>query len=336
MTPLRKRMIDEMEMRNFAPKTIRLYVDNVSRFARHFGKSPDQLGPEHVKQYLLHIVHEKKRSWSTYNQALAALRYFYRWIVKGPEVVMDIRGPRPERHLPVVLSFDEMQRFFAAIPSFKHRMILMTAYSAGLRISEVVNLQLTDIDSQRMVIRVCQGKRKKDRHTILSPVLLQMLRHYWVAARPVSYLFTGRSLSRPMSVPTVQQVCREAREKAELDKEVTPHTLRHSFATHLLEAGTDLRVIQQLLGHSSPRTTALYTHVSTKLISQTKSPLDLLEEDNKSRKLPSMTARKAPKPRVKRAKKTSKKRPASSAGGRKKRTTQAAKTSKPKKGPKAR
>lgn len=277
MTPLRKRMIDEMEMRNFSPKTIGLYVNNVARFARHFGRSPEQLGSEHVRQYLLYLLQEKKLAWGTYKQALAALRYFYRWIVKGPEVVEDIRCPRPERRLPVVLSFAEVQRFFAAVTLFKHRMILMTAYAAGLRIAEVVDLQVSDIDSQRMVIRVSQGKRKKDRYTILSPVLLQMLRHYWVAARPVSYLFPGRRLDRPMSIGTVQQVCREAREKAGIDKAVTPHTFRHSFATHLLEAGTDTRVIQALLGHASPRTTALYTQVSTKLIGRTKSPLDQLD-----------------------------------------------------------
>ena len=342
MTPLRKRMIDEMEMRNFSPKTIRLYVDNVGRFARYFDKSPDQLGSEHVRKYLLHLVQEKKLAWGTYSQALAALRYFYRWVVKGPEVVKDIRCPRPERHLPVVLSFDEVRRFFAAIPSFKHRMILMTAYSAGLRIAEVVNLQVSHIDSQRMVIRVCQGKRRKDRYTILSPVLLQMLRHYWVAARPVSYLFPGRSLDRPMSVSTVQQVCRDARQKAELDKEVTPHTFRHSFATHLLEAGTDLRVIQQLLGHSSVRTTALYTHVSAKLIAQTKSPLDLLAQENNAQKQSSGVVKKAQKPRATPAKKGSAKKvsrqrqSASPKNGQKQRGVQTAKTRKPKKGAKAR
>lgn len=289
MTPLRKRMIEAMELRNFSPKTITMYVDNVARFARYFNKSPDRLGPEEVRTYLLQIV-RKKRSWGTYKVALAALRYFYRWVINGPEIVEDIRCPRPERRLPVVLSFDEVRRFFAAIPSFKHRMILMTAYAAGLRISEVVNLQVTDIDSQRMVIRVCQGKRKKDRYTILSPVLLQMLRHWWVAARPVSYLYPGRSLNSPMSVATVQKMCKEAQEKAGIDKRVTPHTLRHSFATHLLEAGTDLRVIQELLGHASPKTTALYTHVSTKLIAQTVSPLDLLKQENNGPKdsLPSV------------------------------------------------
>jgi site-specific recombinase XerD len=277
MTPLRKRMIENMEMRNFASKTICVYVDVIARFARYFGKSPELLGAEEVRRYLLHLVHDKKRAWSTYKQALAALRYLYRWVLEAPEIVEDIRGPRPERRLPVVLSFDEVQRFFAAIPSFKHRMILMAAYAAGLRISEVVHLEVTDIDSSRMVIRIRQGKRKKDRYTILSPVLLQMLRHHWVAVRPVRYLFPGRALDRPMSVSVVQRACKDAQVKAGIDKTVTPHTLRHSFATHLLEAGTDLRVIQELLGHASPRTTALYTHVSTKLIGQTKSPLDGLD-----------------------------------------------------------
>jgi site-specific recombinase XerD len=154
----------------------------------------------------------------------------------------------------------------------------MTAYSAGLRIAETVNLNITDLDSERMVIRVRQGKRKKDRYTILSPVLLSMLRHYWWAARPISYLFTGRSLSRPMSVSTVQRACKDAQQRAGIEKTVTPHTLRHSFATHLLESGTDLRVLQALLGHSSIRTTSLYTHVSNKLIRSTTSPLDQLRE----------------------------------------------------------
>ena len=191
-------------------------------------------------------------------------------------MVQDILSPRPERRLPIVLSLDEVRRLFAAISSFKHRMILMTAYSAGLRISETLNLKITDLDSQRMVIRICQGKRKKDRYTVLSPVLLSMLRHYWWAARPTSYLFPGRSLDRPMSVSTVQRACKQAQEKAGIEKTVTPHTLRHSFATHLLESGADLRVLQALLGHSSIRTTALYTHVSNKLISNTISPLDQL------------------------------------------------------------
>jgi integrase/recombinase XerD len=305
MTPLRKRMIDEMELRNFSPKTIQVYVENVARFARYFNKSPDKLGPEDVRTYLLYLVQERKNAWGTYKQALAALRYFYRWVIKGPEIVEDIRCPRPERRLPVVLSFEEVRRFFAAIPSFRYRMILMTAYSAGLRISEVVNLQISDIDSQRMVIRIRQAKRNKDRYTILSPVLLQMLRHWWVAARPTSYLYPGRS-GHPVRVTSIQEACKEAQERAGIDKRVTPHTLRHSFATHLLEAGTDLRVIQELLGHASPRTTAIYTHVSAKLIAQTKSPLDLLHQEGNCPKVLPPAVQQEPKPEPPKTKATQK------------------------------
>jgi len=276
MTPLRKRMIEEMKLRNFAPKTIELYVDNVAKFARHFGKSPELLGEEDVRQYLVYLVEERKLAWGSYTQALAALRYLYRWVLKRGDIVRDIRGPQRVRRLPVVLSLDEVRRFFAEVVSYKHRMILMTAYSAGLRVSEAVNLLVKDIDSERMLIHVRQGKRNKDRYTVLSPVLWEMLRHYCWAARPVSYLFPGRSLHTPMNDSQVQRACKEAQANAGIDKEITPHTFRHSFATHLLEAGTDLRVIQVLLGHSSPQTTALYTRVSTKLIGRTRSPLDLL------------------------------------------------------------
>ena len=277
MTPLRKRMIEEMELRNFAPHTIECYIKCIAGFARYFGQSPEVLGAEHVRKYLLHLIEERKLAWGSYNQALAALRYLYRWVLKREEVVRDIRGPRRVRHLPVVLSLEEVRRFFGEVVSYKHRMVLMTAYSAGLRIAEVVNLKVSDIDSARMVIHIRQSKRNKDRYTMLSPVLLTALRHYWWAARPVDYLFPGRSLQKHISGSQVQKACKDAQARAGIDKEVTPHTFRHSFATHLLEAGTDLRVIQALLGHSSPQTTSLYTRVSTQLISRTRSPLDLLE-----------------------------------------------------------
>jgi integrase/recombinase XerD len=269
-------LIEDLTLRNYSPKTIRLYVDNVARLARYHGKSPDRLGREDIRRYLLYLVNERKLAVGSYQQALAAFRYFYRWVLKRGDVVQDILSPRPERHLPVVLSQTEVGRLFAAIPSFKHRMILTTAYAAGLRISETVNLKITDVDSERMVIRVRQGKRNKDRYTMLSPVLLDMLRNYWWAARPESYLFPGRRRDRPMSVSTVQRACKDAQARAGIEKHVTPHTLRHSFATHLLEAGTDVRVLQALLGHSSIRTTSIYTHVSTRLISGTVSPLDRL------------------------------------------------------------
>jgi site-specific recombinase XerD len=276
MTPLRQQMIDALELRGCSPKTVKIYVDCIARFARHFKTSPEKLGTEEVRSYLLYLVHERKVAWGTYKQALAALRFLYRWVLKRGEVVQDIRAPRPERRLPVVLSFDEVHRFFAAITSFKHRTLLMFAYAAGLRVAEASRVRVADIDSQRMVIRVVQGKRKKDRYTVLSPLLLEMLRHYWWAARPKDYLFPSRGTTGHVTNSTVQRACLEAQQIAGLSKEITPHTLRHSFATHLLEAGTDLRVIQELLGHASPRTTAIYTHVSTRLISQVKSPLELL------------------------------------------------------------
>ncbi len=222
----------------------------MARLARYYGRSPDRLHREQIRHYLVYLIEERRLAVGSYRQALSALRYFYRWVLKRGDVVQDILAPRPERRLPVVLSIDEVRRLFSAIPSYKHRMVLMTAYSAGLRIAETVNLNITDLDSERMVIRVRQGKRKKDRYTILSPVLLSMLRHYWWAARPISYLFTGRSLSRPMSASTVQRACKDAQQRAGIEKTVTPHTLRHSFATHLLESGTDLRVLQALCAAS--------------------------------------------------------------------------------------
>lgn len=283
MTPLRQRMLEELELRGLSPKTTKIYIDCVARFARYFGKSPEKLGPEEVRTYLLYLIHERKVALGTYTQSLAALRFLYRWVLKRGDVAQDIRGPKKSHHLPVVLSFDEVHRFFAAIPSFKHRTLLMLAYAAGLRLSEAARVRVSDIDSERMVLRVVQGKRKKDRYTVLSPLLLQMLRNYYWAARPKDYLFPGRGKTGVVSASVIQHACIEARARAGLGKEVTPHTLRHSFATHLLEAGTDLRVIQELLGHASPRTTAIYTHVSTQLIGKTKSPLDLLAAHHAAR-----------------------------------------------------
>jgi hypothetical protein len=197
----------------------------------------------------------------------------------------------------------------------------------------VVNLQVSDIDSQRMVIRIRKAKRNKDRYTILSPVLLAMLRHWWVAARPISYLYPSRSQDRPARVTTIQQACKEAQERAGIDKTVRPHTLRHSFATHLLEAGTDLRVIQELLGHSSPRTTAIYTHVSTKLIAQTKSPLDLLNQEGNGQKVLPPPVQKGGKPQAEKVQKVEKRRPASPGRPRKERSTPPKRTPKPRRDP---
>lgn len=278
MTPLRRRMIEDMRIRNFSEHTIAAYVSAVYRLANHYHRSPDQLDREEIRAFLVDLVDHKRASWPYYKQVLAGLRYFYRHVLRRGEVVEDIRGPRPEKRLPVVLSVEEVARFFKAIPSLKHRTILMLAYGAGLRIGEAVRIRLSDIDRQRKVIRVSQGKGKKDRYTLLSAALLEMLDRYCWAARPEDLLFTTRFKDRPITKSTVQRVCIEAQNNAGIDKRISPHTLRHSFATHLLEAGTDLRVIQVLLGHASPKTTAIYTHVSTALIGKTVSPLDKLPE----------------------------------------------------------
>ncbi len=286
MTPLRRRMIDDMTLRNLAPKTIESYVQRISGFAQYFKTSPEHLGPDHVRAYLLHLVHERRLSWSHFNQVRSALRFLYSVTLKQDWVMQDIVCAKKPRTLPVVLSLDELTRFFAAITNLKHRAILMTAYAAGLRLSEVTHLRVADIDSQRMVIRVRQGKGQKDRYVMLSQNLLVVLREYWKVARSRDYLFPGVQPDRPISRRTVMNACRDAREIAGLGKSVTVHTLRHSFATHLLESGTDLRTIQILLGHRSLGTTARYTHVATAASQSTQSPFDLLKvpprEDSQS------------------------------------------------------
>ena len=277
MTPLRRRMIDDMTLRNLSPQTIKAYVGRVARLARHFHTSPDQLGAEDVRAFLLHLLHERHVSQSYSNQTRSALRFFYHVTLGRDDVVGAIAPARQTRTLPVVLSTDEVERFFAAIGPLKHRAILMTAYAAGLRISEVTQLRVSDIDSSRMVIHVREGKGRKDRYVMLSPRLLEVLRTYWKAVRPHDLLFPGAHPDRPISTASVRQACYRARLLAGLGKPVTVHTLRHSFATHLLEAGTDLRTIQVLLGHRSFSTTARYVHIATASLPSISSPLDRLE-----------------------------------------------------------
>jgi integrase/recombinase XerD len=278
MTPLRQRMIEDMRMRDFSEHTISAYVSAVYRLANYYHRSPDKLDREEVRAFLVDLVEQKQVSWPYYKQVLAALRFLYRHVLRRGEVVEDIRGPRPQKRLPVVLSVREVARFFKAVTSLKHRTILMLAYGAGLRISEAVRVRISDIDRERKVLRVQQGKGKKDRYTVLSPALLEILDRYCWAARPEDLLFTSRFKDRPIADSTVQHACIQAQQDAGIDKRISPHTLRHSFATHLLEAGTDLRVIQVLLGHASPKTTAIYTHVSAALIGKTISPLDALPD----------------------------------------------------------
>jgi integrase/recombinase XerD len=282
MNPLRKRMIDDMTLRDLAPRTIPIYIERVARFARHFGRSPDRISKREVRDYLLYLIQVKKVSASYYNQALCALRLLYRVTLGKPWVLESVGYCRREQKLPVVLSLDEVCRFFEAVVNLRHRTLLMTAYAGGLRISEVLALRVDDIDSQRMVIRVRQGKGRKDRYVMLSPRLLIILRTYWktrrrqATARDNPWLFPGNVAGQPLRAKTVYLACQAASRAAGLGKHVTVHTLRHSFATHLLEAGTDLRTIQVLLGHRSIKTTALYTHVSPAALEAAQSPFDRL------------------------------------------------------------
>ncbi len=264
MSPLRKRMIEDMKIRDYSEHTISAYVSAVYRLAAFYHKSPDKLGREEVRAFLVDLVEDKKVSWPYYRQVLAALRFLYRHVLRRGEVVEDVRGPRPEKKLPIVLSVEEVSRFFKALPSLRHRTILMLAYGAGLRVGEAVRVRLADIDRQRKVLRVSQGKGKKDRYTILSPAMLEMLDRYCWAARPEDLLFTTRSKDRPIAVSTVQGVCKQAQRDAGIDKTITPHTLRHSFAIHCVKRGMTIERLQKILGHSSPTTTSVYLQYSLK------------------------------------------------------------------------
>jgi len=276
MTPLRQRMIEDLQLRNRSPRTIEAYVHHVACFAKHFGQSPERLGAEEVRQYQLYLVHEKKASWSSFNQAVCALRFLYQVTCPQPFAVEHIAyGKRPKR-LPTVLSREEVTRLLECIPTLKHRVLVMTAYATGLRLSELTHLEVGDIDSSRMLVRVQQGKGQKDRVVPLSMRLLDELRTYWKAARPRRLLFPGSRAERPVHDTLVQRTIKEAARRAGIAKNVSPHVLRHSFATHLLEAGTDLRTLQRILGHTSLSTTAIYTHVTLARLQATISPLDLL------------------------------------------------------------
>ncbi len=274
MTPLRRRMLEDLRIRNFSPHTQKAYIRYVARFARHFGCPPDQLGPEHVRTFQVHLA-DVGASFATLTQLASALRFLYRVTLRKDWIVERIPYPKPERRLPVVLSREDVIKFLSSPRNIKHRAILTTCYAAGLRISEATHLRVSDIDSKRMVIRIQQGKGKKDRMVPLSPTLLDLLREYWRVAQPRDWLFPGKKRSQPITRRSVQRVCVQARKASGLADKVTAHTLRHSFATHLLEAGTNIRTIQILLGHASLRTTATYTQVATGEVLSTTSPLDL-------------------------------------------------------------
>ena len=275
MSPLRRRMIEDMTIRNLAPATQQSYVQAVAKFSRYFGKSPDRLGLEDVRAYQVHLT-SRGVAWASLNLTVCALRFFYGVTLGRAEMPELIAYARSPRRLPVVLSGEEVVRFLEAVPGLKSRVALTTAYATGLRLSEVVALKVGAIDSQRMVVRVEQGKGGKDRYAMLSVQLLGILRSYWRRTRPRDWLFPGRNPERPINPKMLAAACQAASEAAGLSKRVTVHTLRHSFATHLLESGTDLRIIQALLGHNHLTTTALYTQVATSTIGKTTSPLDRL------------------------------------------------------------
>ena len=279
MSLLRQRMIHDMELRNYSPRTIEHYVSHVRYFAAFFGKSPDKLGLEHIRSYQVYLVEEKRVSWSHFNLAVCALRFFYKVTLGKDWMIKHIPYAKRPKTLPVVLSRQEARRFLKCLPQSTIRVVVLTAYSAGLRVSEVVQLQVDDIDSERMLIRVRSGKGQKDRYVPLSKLLLEVLRTYWEFTRPTKWLFPGRKSNHFISPRTVGRACQQAAKAAGIRKRVTPHTLRHSFATHLLEAGTDIRTIQKLLGHKKLSTTAIYTHVTDAQIRATASPLDILESD---------------------------------------------------------
>ena len=277
MTILRRRMTQDMQVRNLSPHTQASYLQQVTQFACYFGKSPDLLGPEDIRTYQVYLTNERKLAPSSIHIAVAGLRFFYRVTLKRDwsfEEVLPL--PKKPQKLPVILSPEEVRDFLGYVHLIKHRVVLTTCYAAGLRISESIRLKSPAIDSRRMVIRVEQGKGQKDRYVMLSAKLLEILRSYWKATRPKEWLFPGDKPGRPISRDAVELACAKAHKLSGLAKPVTPHSLRHAFAVHLLESGTDIRTIQLLLGHRSLATTARYLRIATTKVCATSSPLDLL------------------------------------------------------------
>jgi integrase/recombinase XerD len=285
MTPLRQRMTEDMQLRNLSAGTQRAYLHYITGLARFYQTSPDHLSLEEIREYQLYMINERQYSPESVNHFVAAAKFLYNVTLETPWQEGALPRCRVPHKLPVVLSAVEVQEFFQHVCTIRYRAALMTAYGAGLRVSEVVSLQLGDIDSQRKLIRIRQGKGKKDRYAMLSARLLEVLRCWWRSRRPAGqaqktspedWLFPGWRKDRHMNTTSLQDACREAARAAGLSKQVSVHTLRHSFSTHLLENGADSRVIQVLLGHSSIETTMRYAQVSPQLVAATVSPLDNL------------------------------------------------------------
>jgi site-specific recombinase XerD len=275
VSPLRRRMIEDMTIRKFAPRTQEGYIRAVKRFSAFLGAAPDMASFEDLRRYQLHLV-ASHAGVPTINNAVTALRFLFTVTLRKPDVVARLPFIREPRRLPLVLSPEEVARLLDAAPGLKYRAALSVAYGAGLRAAEVVSLKVADIDSTRMVIRVEQGKGRKDRYVMLSPYLLALLRAWWRQARPRGWLFPGRDPVQPLTTRQLNRACHAAAQMAEIGKPVSLHTLRHSFATHLLEQKTDIRVIQVLLGHKKLDTTALYTRVALKALGEITSPLEHL------------------------------------------------------------
>ncbi|MEO1996575.1 MAG: tyrosine-type recombinase/integrase [Planctomycetaceae bacterium] len=276
MTRLRQRFIDDLRLKNFSDSTIKVYVQAVEKFAKFLGRSPDKSTAQDVRAFLIHELDRGlSRSYCVIQRN--ALRHLYLDTLGRTDELQAVPRPKRERRLPVVLSREEVQRLFAVIKNIKHKALFMVAYDAGLRLSEIRNLRVEDIDSGRMVIRICQAKGKKDRYGRLSKGLLMLLREYWRVERPETLLFPGACRHKPYDIATPGHILKKLCRKAGITKRVSMHTLRHSFATHLLEAGTNLRVIQQLLGHSNIQTTCLYTHISIEELREAPSPMELLK-----------------------------------------------------------
>jgi len=279
VSPLRQRMIDDMTLRNMSPSTHKVYTSAVQNFSLFFGRPPDKLGVEEVRAYRLHLIGRGMKA-SSINPIIGALRFFYGTTLGMKELAEQIPYARREDVLPAVLTQEQVVRMLQAESNLKMRTAFITIYAAGLRVSEVVALTVRDIDSARMVIRIRQAKGRKDRYVMLSEQLLTILRAYWKCARPPHWLFPGPDASKPVTTRSLQKSFRRAADAAGLDKSVTVHTLRHSFATHLLEQGVDIRVIQDLLGHRQITSTTRYTRVAVNVIRQVRSPLELLNLDN--------------------------------------------------------
>lgn len=274
MTPLRQSFIEDLQLRNRSARTIETYVYHVRELARYFNQSPDQLSSDQIHRYILHLLHQKRVSWSSYNQAMAAFRFFYRVTYPSDTVVTRLPYGKRPKCLPAVRSPQQVALFLDSVSNRTIRLVLRTIYATGLRISEALHLTAAQIDSSRMVVRVL-GKGQKERLVPLSPQLLSELRAYWRETRPTPWMFPGKDRLQPLNAATVQKACKRACRAADLPR-ITPHTLRHCHATHLLEAGVDTRTIQALLGHHRIGTTALYTHVTLAGVRQVISPLDRL------------------------------------------------------------